>query len=169
MNTNKYSQWNELLDEAKNAHNLKSDAALAKLLGKTRSHLSAVRVGDKNLSIETAEKLFVLLGLDINDYVHKMFMPIRNEKSKERLEPQIKQLKAALLDRSRGACELCENTMPFCLPDGSPFIELGYVEQGASDDKYQACNFAALCPNCHRQVDVLKREVDISKLLSKIK
>ena len=168
MNT-KYSQWTELLDETKAAYNIKSDAALAKLLGKTRSHISAVRVGDKNLSIETAEKLFILLGLDINDYVHKMFMPIRNEKIKERLEPQIKQLKAALLDRSKGACELCENTMPFCLPDGSPYIELAYIEQGASDDKYQACNFAALCPNCHRQLDVLKNIADIKKLLTKIK
>ena len=168
MNT-KYSQWSELLDEAKAAHNVKSDAALAKLLGKTRSHLSAVRVGDKNLSIETAEKLFVLLGIDINDYVHKIFMPIRNEKSKEKLEPQIKDIRTALIERSEGICELCENTMPFCLPDGSPFIELAYVEQGASDDKYQACNFAALCPNCYKQLHVLKRDIDIDKLLKKIK
>jgi transcriptional regulator with XRE-family HTH domain len=165
----KYSQWSELLDEAKAAHNVKSDAALAKLLGKTRSHLSAVRVGDKNLSIETAEKLFVLLGIDINDYVHKIFMPIRNEKSKEKLEPQIKDIRTALIERSEGICELCENAMPFCLPDGSPYIELAYVEQGASDDKYQACNFAALCPNCHKLLHVLKRDIDIDKLLKKIK
>ncbi|PKI12763.1 helix-turn-helix domain-containing protein [Colwellia sp. 12G3] len=165
----KYSQWNELLDEAKIAHNVKSDAALAKLLGKTRSHISAVRVGDKNLSIETAEKLFVLLGIDIDDYVHKIFMPIRNEKSKERLEPQIKELRAALLERSGGICELCEKFMPFCLPDGSPYTELAYIEQGASADKYQACNFAALCPNCHRQLDVLKNKADIKRLLTKIK
>jgi len=166
---NKYSQWNELLDEAKIAHNVKSDAALAKLLGKTRSHISAVRVGDKNFSIETAEKLFVLLGLNINDYVHKMFMPIRNLKSKDKLEPQIKELRTALIERSGGICELCEKFMPFCLPDGSPYTELAYIEQGASDDKYQACNFAALCPNCHRQLDVLKNKNDIKRLLTKIK
>tara|TARA_R110001583_G_scaffold48733_5_gene152546 strand:- start:7365 stop:7871 length:507 start_codon:yes stop_codon:yes gene_type:complete len=165
----KYSQWNELLDEAKIAHNVKSDAALAKLLGKTRSHISAVRVGDKNLSIETAEKLFTLLGLDINDYIHKIFMPIRNEKSKERLEPQIKELRTTLLERSGGICELCEKTMNFNLPDGSPYIELAYIEQDASDDKYQACNFAALCPNCHKLLHLLKRDIDIDKLLKKIK
>jgi len=168
MNT-KYSQWSELLDEAKAAHNVKSDAALAKLLGKTRSHLSAVRVGDKNLSIETAEKLFVLLGIDINDYVHKIFMPIRNEKSKEKLEPQIKDIRTALIERSEGICELCEKPMPFGLPDGDPYFELAYIEQGASDDKYQDCNFAALCPNCHRQLDVLKNKADIKKLITKIK
>lgn len=168
MNT-KYSQWNELLDEAKIAHNVKSDAALAKLLGKTRSHISAVRVGDKNLSIETAEKLFILLGLDINDYVHKIFMPIRNEKSKEKLEPQIKELRAALIERSKGICELCERAMPFVLPDGLPYIELAYLEQDASDNKYESCNFAALCPNCHKLLDILKRDTDIDKLLKKIK
>lgn len=165
----KYSQWNELLDEAKIAHNVKSDAALAKLLGKTRSHISAVRVGDKNLSIETAEKLFVLLGLNINDYVHKIFMPIRNEKSRERLEPQIKELRTSLIERSKGMCELCDIAMPFVLPNGSPYIELAYIEHGASDDKYQACNFAALCPNCHKLLHLLKRDIDIDKLLKKIK
>jgi transcriptional regulator with XRE-family HTH domain len=168
MNT-KNSPWNELLDQTKAVHNIKSDAALAKLLGKTRSHISAVRGGDKNLSIETAEKLFILLGLDINDYVHKIFMPIRNEKSRERLEPQIKELRTSLIERSKGMCELCDIAMPFVLPNGSPYIELAYIEHGASGDKYQACNFAALCPNCHKQLHVLKRDVDIKKLLSKIK
>jgi len=55
------------------------------------------------------------------------------------------------------------------LPDGSPFFELAYVEQGASGNKYEKCNFAALCPNCHRQLDVLKKDIDIDKLLKKIK
>jgi transcriptional regulator with XRE-family HTH domain len=165
----KYSQWNELLDEAKATHNISSDAALAKLLGKTRSHISAVRLGDKSLSIETAEKLLEILGLDIDDYVHKMFMPIRSEKNKLKLEPHIQQLKASLLKRSNGVCELCEHSMPFILPNGSPYFELAYIEQGASDDKYQDCNFAALCPNCHRQLDILNKEEDIKKLLAKIK
>lgn len=167
--SDKFSQWSELLDEAKKIHNIKSDASLAKLIGKTRSHISAVRVGDKSISIETAEKLFTLVGIDIHDYVHELFMPIRSAKNRKKIEPHIQQLKADLLDRSNGICELCEMAMPFVLPDGSPFFELAYVEQGASENKFENGNFAALCPNCHRQLDVLKRDIDIDKLLKKIK
>ncbi len=167
--SDKFCQWNELLDEVKKIHNIKSDASLAKLIGKTRSHISAVRVGDKNISIETAEELFTLVGIDITDYVHELFMPIRSAKNRQKIEPYIQQLKTSLLKRSNGVCELCEHPMPFILPNGSAYFELAYVEEDASDDKYEDCNFAALCPNCHRQLDILKKEEDINKLLAKIK
>jgi transcriptional regulator with XRE-family HTH domain len=168
MNNEQEFTWDVILDEVKKVYELKSDNALAEKLGKTRSFISAVRVGRKNISIEIAEQLFHLLGMNIDDYVHPLFLPLKNIKNTEQ-GIQLHKIRESLIKRSAGYCELCEKPAPFILSDQSPYLESAFIEQDASSNKYEECNFAALCPNCNRQLDILKREEDIKKLLAKIK
>jgi hypothetical protein len=167
MDSNKASTWNELLDEVKSAYNLTSDTALADKLGKTRSFISAVRVGRKAISIETAEVIFNLTGRDINNYIHPLFQPSKC------LGPtngslSLIELRSALLKRSKGICELCESSMPFPLPDGTPFFEMALIEKKRDVLKVTEQSYAALCPNCHKKLDVLHLEEDREIIIKKL-
>lgn len=167
MDSNKVSTWNELLDEVKSAYDLKSDTALADKLGKTRSFISAVRVGRKAISIETAEVIFNLTGRDINNYIHPLFQPSKSLEPTNRSLSLI-ELREALLKRSKGICELCESSMPFSLPDGTPYIEVTLIEQNQDVLKLTEQSFAALCPNCHKKLDVLHIEEDREIIIKRL-
>jgi plasmid maintenance system antidote protein VapI len=167
MDSNKMSTWNELLDEVKSAYDLKSDTKLAEKLGKTRSFISAVRVGRKAISIETAEVIFNLTGRDINNYIHPLFQPSKDIETTN-CSLNLVELRAALLKRSEGICELCESSMPFPLPDGTPFFEMALIDQEASKVTLNENNYAALCPNCQKKLNILKSEDDFEKIVRKI-
>ena len=71
--------------------------------------------------------------------------------------------------RAKGLCELCGGEAPFSRADSDAYPETHHVvwlTQGSSDTVE---NTAALCPNCHRKMHVLKLEADIAILRAKTK
>ena len=61
-------------------------------------------------------------------------------------------VRAWILQRAAGYCELCQAPAPFVTSDEEPYLESHHVitlSDGGSDT---ADNTAALCPNCHRNV-----------------
>ncbi|MGL5384222.1 MAG: HNH endonuclease [Culicoidibacterales bacterium] len=61
-------------------------------------------------------------------------------------------VKAAILARAKGRCELCEQPAPFRLPDGTPYLEVHHVIPLEAQGPDTIANCVALCPNCHREV-----------------
>jgi predicted transcriptional regulator len=158
---NKLDAWCQLLDKAKSAHSINSDAELARRLEVTRSYISALRVGRKNISIEVAEKLFELIGIEIREHVDMLFLP--ETYYKEGItEPQILVQRQYVLDRANGRCELCNSEAPFKLKDGSNYLEFSVIKQ--EEKKVEA----ALCPNCHKKLILLNSESDKQRLLTNI-
>jgi 5-methylcytosine-specific restriction protein A len=68
------------------------------------------------------------------------------------------------LRRANGICQLCENDAPFPKGNGEPYLEVHHVlwlAQGGSDSWN---NVAALCPNCHRKMHIVKNKADVTRL-----
>ena len=69
--------------------------------------------------------------------------------------------------RAKGICQLCETPGPFKDKAGHPFLEthhITWLSQGGEDIIE---NTVALCPNCHRKMHILNRDVDIAELKAK--
>lgn len=60
-------------------------------------------------------------------------------------------VRAYVLSRSGGKCELCGNT-PFTKDDGTPFLEIHHLQPLAHQGSDTVENTVALCPNCHREL-----------------
>jgi len=158
--------WAPLLDQLKAQDRLKSDTALADQLGVTRGFISAVRCGRKNISPELGETIFKRLGMDITAEYLPLFKPFRIQRdlAMRRLRPSIR---LRVLKRAAGKCELCGCSAPFLTLDGEPYLEIHHLTQHGTGSAYSAENSVALCPNCHRKVEVRPSEVDTATLLSK--
>lgn len=68
--------------------------------------------------------------------------------------------------RAKGICELCKRKAPFSNSKGRPFLEchhITWLRHGGAD---VAENAAALCPNCHRKMHVVKSQSDVATLLA---
>lgn len=74
------SRWSPLLDEVKRRHQLSSDAALGRLLGVTRSFISAVRSNRKNVSLELGLSVFRHLDRAITHQDLVLFLPLRGQR-----------------------------------------------------------------------------------------
>ncbi|ABB74900.1 5-methylcytosine-specific restriction enzyme A [Nitrosospira multiformis ATCC 25196] len=61
-------------------------------------------------------------------------------------------VKAWVLQQAAGTCESCEKPAPFQGADGSPYLELHYVQGLADGGADAVSNAVALCPNCHREI-----------------
>jgi len=61
-------------------------------------------------------------------------------------------VRAAVLSRAAGVCELCEERAPFLDKHGDPFLEVHHVRMLAKGGSDTIGNAAALCPNCHRRL-----------------
>lgn len=73
------------------------------------------------------------------------------------------------LRRADGVCQLCNDDAPFSKKNGDPYLEVHHViwlAQGGADSWN---NVAALCPNCHRKVHVVKSNTDVNTLANKAK
>jgi 5-methylcytosine-specific restriction protein A len=73
-------------------------------------------------------------------------------------------VKAYVLKRANGVCELCEQPAPFNKKNGEPYLEVHHVKQLADGGDDAIENAVALCPNCHRRLHSLGLESDIKKL-----
>jgi 5-methylcytosine-specific restriction endonuclease McrA len=73
---------------------------------------------------------------------------------------------AALVKQdSRGNCNLCNSNAPFITPAGNPYLESHHIINLASGGKDVVTNCVALCPNCHRKMDILNLDEDRQQLL----
>jgi 5-methylcytosine-specific restriction enzyme A len=61
-------------------------------------------------------------------------------------------VRAWVLQRSKGVCELCECPAPFVSVDGTPFLEVHHLLPLAEGGSDRPSNAVALCPNCHREL-----------------
>ena len=60
-------------------------------------------------------------------------------------------VRADVLDRANGKCELCNNEAPFKKTDGDLYLEVHHIKQLAKGGPDTAINAVALCPNCHKE------------------
>lgn len=60
-------------------------------------------------------------------------------------------VRAYVLVRANGRCELCKADAPFLTSDGSPYLEVHHVTPLSQGGPDVVENSAALCPNCHRR------------------
>lgn len=65
---------------------------------------------------------------------------------------------------AEGNCQLCKEPAPIAVKEGKPYLDEHHVVQLANGGKDSIENVVAICPNCHRKVQVLNNEDDIKKL-----
>lgn len=70
--------------------------------------------------------------------------------------------------RAEGHCELCEQKAPF-IYNGKPYLQLAHIVPLSEAGKDTISNVAALCPNCHVKLDMLKDEEDEKRLVKNVK
>ena len=61
-------------------------------------------------------------------------------------------VKAYVLARAKGTCELCKQAAPFARIDGSAYLEPHHIRRLSDSGPDHPAHVAALCPNCHREV-----------------
>lgn len=76
------------------------------------------------------------------------------------------EVKAWILQESKGICSLCLKTAPFRMPNGEPFLEVHHIIPLSEGGEDTPDNCAALCPNCHRAVHY---SIEASSLQEKLK
>lgn len=69
--------------------------------------------------------------------------------------------------RANGICDLCDSPAPFSSKDGRPYLEEHHIVTLADGGPDSLDNTAALCPNCHRKMHIVKLGDDLKKLLRK--
>lgn len=76
-------------------------------------------------------------------------------------------VKAWVLARAKGFCELCSDNAPFLTADETPFLEVHHVRKLADKGSDRVTNAVALCPNCHRAMHYAKDTASLVKNLYK--
>lgn len=76
-------------------------------------------------------------------------------------------VKAWVLARAKGVCELCLKKAPFLAADGTHFLEVHHVRKLADKGSDRVTNAVALCPNCHRAMHYAKDTASLVKTLYK--
>lgn len=153
--------WGCLFDELKDKDGLGSDAELARSLGITRAYICSVRKGRKNVSLKLGQEIFARLGRKITESDLENFTPLRFQK-RAAINQEIGQIVRA---RAKGRCELCGHKAPFLDSRGNPYLEVHHVVPLIFGGATTEDNLVALCPNCHRKMDICPTESDEKKLL----
>jgi transcriptional regulator with XRE-family HTH domain len=156
----------ELFDELKQKQALTSDAQLSAKLGVTRGYVCSVRKGRKRISLELLKKIYSILDRTFEmKGLEQLFLP----EKVQRHTSNMRIVKDVVILRAAGHCQLCGTPAPFKLPDGQPYLELHHVQpirEGVADSQD---NVVALCPNCHRKVEINPTDADIKKLQKVVK
>ncbi len=72
-------------------------------------------------------------------------------------------LRRLLTARANGCCELCHKEAPFKDNDGTPYLELQFLDDLGTESIPEE-NAVVLCPNCHAKIRRLKDASDIEYL-----
>ena len=88
---------------------------------------------------------------------HKIVETVQHER-----DPGVK---ADVLDRANGVCELCGEPAPFKKDNVIPFLEVHHIVPLAEEGSDTVDNAVALCPNCHREAHYGKSRVSIRESL----
>jgi len=67
--------------------------------------------------------------------------------------------------RAKGICQLCGKPAPFTTKKNEPYLETHHIIWLSEGGEDTVKNTAALCPNCHRRVHILKDPEDQKDLL----
>ena len=157
--------WAQHLDALKQMNGLTSDLALAAFLGVTRSFISAVRTGRKNVSAELGERIFALLGKTVSAEDVEIFKPLRVQRRTPSAKRVDARAAASARARAAGHCELCGAPAPFQTPDGDPYLEIHLVIPLDKGGANSVSNMVALCPNCNRRIAICgPTEQDVERL-----
>ncbi len=65
---------------------------------------------------------------------------------------------------SNGVCDLCDEQAPFKNRKNEPYLEVHHINWLAKGGEDSMMNVAALCPNCHKKMHILKNKAEIEKL-----
>jgi 5-methylcytosine-specific restriction protein A len=65
---------------------------------------------------------------------------------------------------ANGLCQLCGLAAPFTGHDGQPYLEIHHIVPLGEGGTDTIGNVAALCPNCHRKMHILKLQTDVARL-----
>lgn len=156
--------WGEILDELRSKDGLSSDAALARSLEVSPGFICSVRKG-RNMSLELGKRILDRLGKDIHEVDLAIFAPLRIQQfAALNYRTRQNELRNAVVTRACFKCQLCGCDAPFLDSSGRPYLETHHVEslaEGGSDD---LSNMVALCPNCHRKMDICPSERDKKRL-----
>lgn len=153
--------WLALLDELKDKESLPSDAKLAKSLGVTRGYICSVRKGRKNISLALAKKIFSRLGRTFEaKSLERLFVPVKVRQYASALC----RMRRDVISRAHGRCQLCGKNAPFEDPEGVPYLEVHHIAPVADEDSDVPSNAVALCPNCHRKIELCPSPEDLKKL-----
>lgn len=168
----KYIENNNLdiLDALKEAFNVKSDMAVAKRLGVSRSLLSAIRQGRRGLSRELYRQIEMVLR-DSHIAVASENTPRATSSNSDdecELHDEFIENRALVLLSSKGKCELCLQKAPFFDKTGAPYLIVKQIIPSKFGGDCELANLAALCPNCAAKLDVRADASDI-KFLQSIK
>ena len=153
--------WSRLFDELKAKDELGSDAELARSLGITRAYICSVRKGRKNVSMKLGQDIFTRLGKTITENDLGILSPMRVQRQAA-VEIIVRKY---VLNRAKGKCQLCDQPAPFLDQSGKPYLELHHVVPFVLGGNGSKDNLVALCPNCHKKMDICPTEADLNKLL----
>lgn len=78
------------------------------------------------------------------------------------------QVKAWVLNRAGGFCELCGEEAPFSTHAGKPYLEVHHVKRLSFGGSDTITNCVALCPNCHRALHYSNESLQLIEKLYKI-
>ena len=76
-------------------------------------------------------------------------------------------VRADVLRRANGICELCDKKAPFVKSNGNPFLEVHHAVPLAEGGPDTIENAFALCPNCHREAHYGEYRKGIGEMLKK--
>ncbi|MHB1300028.1 MAG: HNH endonuclease [Burkholderiales bacterium] len=162
--------WGRIFDEIKAKEGIESDLALAKTLSVSRAFISAIRKNRKNMPIEHMDTILYRLGRNLTPDEMKLFTPLRIQKNflYECATWNAQLLNSLAIARANGHCELCGLEAPFVMPDGLPYLEIFRVTSVPTDKNHETANIVALCPNCHRKIELNPSETDLRILKEKV-
>jgi 5-methylcytosine-specific restriction protein A len=89
--------------------------------------------------------------------------------SKRNLYRRSEDVKAYVLARANGICELCRKAAPFLNKDGKSYLEAHHIRQLSDDGLDIPTWMAAICPNCHREIHygqdgVMKNQILLAQI-----
>ncbi len=93
------------------------------------------------------------------DFNHK-------DDSRSDYDQHARMLQRYILERAHGFCELCGRPAPFVGADGSPYLEVHYINSPGDYGLSEPRSVIALCPSCHREAHYGAHSADMAERLS---